>query len=200
MSLAWQWSGILLCFGCLAAAQSAPAPQLNDSGQISVDGKAVSYVIRHLPVSSFPDLPQPVRAELESRGCLIPQSYEAHQPENVVHGSLEHAGSADWAVLCSIGGTASIMVFFGSAPAKAYLLATAPETEHLQLNTASGVYGFNWAIDLASPQRIHEAATGMRHRPPVLDHDALADTVIDRHTIYHFFANNAWTLLDLPEK
>jgi hypothetical protein len=34
---------------------------------------------------------------------------------------------------------------------------------------------------------------------PLLDHDALADTVLDRRTIYHLFAKNAWTLVEIPE-
>jgi hypothetical protein len=191
---------MLLCMAGFAAAQTTPSPALDNSGSIIVDGKATPYMIRRLPVSSFPDLPQAVRAELESRGCLIPQSYEAHKPENVVRASLEHAGSADWAVLCSVDGTASLMVFFASAPSKPFAVASGPETEHLQRNTVTGAFGFNWAIDPASPQRIHEAATGRRTRPPVLDHDALADSLIDRRTVYHFYANNAWTLLDLPEK
>lgn len=198
--LYWAWIVLLLTLRSLAPAQSAPATALDNSGTITVDGKAMPYMIRHLPISSFPDIPQAIRADLESRGCLIPQTYEAHQPENVVRASLEHAGSADWALLCSVGGTASLMVFFADAPGKPHILAAAPETEHLQRNTTTGVYGFNWAIDVASPQRVHEAATGQRTRPPMLDHDALADSLIDRRTVYHFYTNNYWTLLDLPEK
>ena len=189
---------ILFLFAGFAVGQTAPS--LDDSGTITVDGKAVPYMIRHLPVDSFPGLPQNIRTELDSRGCLVPQSYVAHQPENVVHASFEHAGSMDWAVLCSTGGTVSLMVFFGDSPEKPYVLATAPETEHLQRNTTTGVYGFNWAIDPAGPQRIHDAATGQRARPQMLDHDALADSLIDRRTVFHFYVNNSWTLLDLPEK
>lgn len=201
----WRWDtplcwSLLLGFCFAAAAQAAPSPSLDTSGSITVDGKAVPYMVRHLPVSSFPALPPPIRTELESRGCLIPQSYEAHQPENVVHASLKQAGSTDWAVLCSVNGAVSLMVFFGDAPAQPSILASAPETEHLQRNYTTGIYGFNWAIDPATPQRIHDAAAGSRSRPPMLDHDALADSIIDRRTVYHFYANNAWTLLDLPEK
>ena len=193
------WSAVLL-IGCIAVAQSAPVSKLDDSGSISVDGKAVSYTIRHLPVSSFPDLPQPVSAELQSRGCLIPQTYEAHRPENVVRGRLQNASSIDWAVLCSRDGNVSLMIFFGGNAAQPAVLATSPETERLQLDTATGVYGFDWAIDIAGPQRVREAASGERSRPPVTDHDALADSVIDRRTVYHFYANKSWTLLDLPER
>ena len=61
--------------------------------------------------------PAPARrtGTAQRRGCLIPQTYEAHAPENVVHASLERPGSSDWAVLCSVNGTVSLLVFFSSS-------------------------------------------------------------------------------------
>ena len=120
-----------------------------------VDGQATPYLIRHLPVNSFPELPAAIGEQLNERGCLIPQTYEAHEPENVVHASLERQGSSDWAVLCSVKGTVSLLVFLdGSGPV---VLASAPETERLQAHDPSGVLGFNWGIDPATPERVHEA-------------------------------------------
>jgi hypothetical protein len=173
--------------------------QLDESGQIAVAGRAVAYRIRRLPVSSFPDLPAALAEELNRRGCLIPQTYEAHAPENVVHASLERAGSSDWAVLCSSQGTVTLLVSFASGPAKLLELATAPESERLQAHDRSGVLGFNWGIDPALPERIREAQAGLEPRPPSLDHDALADSIVDRRTVYHFYSKNTWTLLAMPE-
>ena len=39
----------------------------------------------------------------------------------------------------------------------------------------------------------------MEHHPPLLDHDALADTVLNQKTVYHFYAHNAWTVVDTTE-
>jgi hypothetical protein len=39
----------------------------------------------------------------------------------------------------------------------------------------------------------------MRHPPPRLDHDALADTLIDRHTVYHFYLKSAWIVLEMQD-
>lgn len=175
---------------------------LNESGLLNVDGRSVPYLIRHLPIDSFPDLPAAIQAELNRRGCLIPQTYEAHRPENVVHASLEGPRSSDWAVLCSAEGTVSLLVFFAGAsgrdPSDPFVLASAPETERLQAHGTGGVLGFNWGIDPASPQEVHDAQTGLVPRPPRIDHDALADSTVDHRTIYHFYAKNAWTLLDMP--
>jgi len=180
---------------------------LTEAGQVAVDGRSTPYLIRHLPVSSFPELPAGIVVLLNRRGCTIPQTYAAHHPENVVHASLEHAGSSDWAVLCSAEGTVSLLIFFdgaasaspGQTEKQPVVLASTPETQLLQPHDPSGVLGFNWGIDPASPQQVHEAQIGLEHRPPRVDHDALADSVVEHRTIYHFYANSAWTVLEMPD-
>ena len=176
-----------------------PQAQLTESGNVVTGGHSVPYLIRRLPVSSFPDLPAEVADVLDQRGCMIPQTFEAHHPENVVHASLEQAGSSDWAVLCSTHGTVLLLIFFGSDPARPQLLVSAREMERLQAHGPGGVLGFGWGIDPASPEQIREAQSGMEHRPPPVNHDALADSIIDGHTVYHFYAKHAWTQLDVPE-
>jgi hypothetical protein len=169
------------------------------TGQILFAGRSTPYFIRHLPVSSFPALPGGVRDELERRSCSIPQTYEAHRPENVVRANLEGRGESDWAVLCAAQGSVSLLVFFDGSSQSPTELASAPETERLQAHDSSGVLGFNWGIDPASPRQVAEAQTGLIPRPPVLDHDAIADEIVDHKTIYHFYAKGAWTLVKLPD-
>lgn len=188
----------------LAAGQNfAPQPDpnpLNSRGQVVLDGRSTPYLVRHLPVSSFPDLPQGVQAELEHRGCLIPQTYEAHHPENAVHGSFEKKGSSDWSVLCSERGTVSLLVFFASRdPGDPFVVASAPETERLHSHIGTSTLGFDWAIDRASPQQVHDAQASLPRHPAPIDHDALADSTVEGRTIYHFYAKSAWTLLDVPQ-
>ena len=173
--------------------------QLNESGEISVDGRLTPYLIRHLPVSSFPDLPFDIQTQLNLRGCLIPQTFEAYHPENVVHASLEHAGSSDWAVLCSAKGTVTLLVFFAGNATEPFVLASAQETERLEARTSGRTLGFDWGIDSTSPAQVHDAQSGLEPRPPLLDHDALSDSIVNHPTVYHFYGNNAWTLVDLPE-
>ena len=189
---------LLILFFCsmLMHTQENFSAPLNRSGQVLVDGHSIPYLIRHLPVTSFPQLPPAVESVLTRRGCLIPQTYEARQPENVVHASLQRRGSSDWAVLCSERGAVSLLVFFAGNLANPMVLASAPETERLQSHGSSNILGFNWAIDPASPEQVHEAQMEMRSPPPRIDHDALADSVVDQRTVYHFYSGNAWTLLD----
>jgi hypothetical protein len=180
----------------LAAQEISPASQLTERGEVVVGGRSVGYAIHRLPVNAFPELPPPIADQLEQRGCTVPQTYEAHKPENVVHASLERAGASDWAVLCSAKGTVSLLVFFASAFERPTVLASAAETERLQEHGASELLGFNWGIDSASPDRVHEAQSNMRHRPARPDHDALADSLIDHSTVYRFYSKGRWTVLD----
>jgi hypothetical protein len=188
----------LLAVPSLAVAQD-PNPLIT-AGNVEQEGHSVAYEVRHLPVSSFPNLPLDVAGQLTDRGCLIPQTYEARRPENVVHASLQHTGSSDWAVLCSSQGTVSLMVFFGAAPGQPLTLASAPETQRLQTHFGSGVLGFNWGIDPATPDAIHQAQIGLSPRPARIDHDALADSAVDRKTIYRFYARGSWSILDMPQE
>jgi hypothetical protein len=182
-----------------AVAQEAGNPQrLVESGQLEMAGQNVPYLIRRLPVNAFPDLPSEVVEQLNQRECMVPQSYEAHHPENVVRASLERAGSSDWALLCSVDGKVSLLVFFGSAPRRPTVLATLPEKDRLQRHDSSGVMGFDWAIDPATPEAVHQAQSGMERKPPRIDHDALADRMIDGKTRYRFFSKGRWMFLDMP--
>ena len=191
---------VLVCACVLVPAQlQLRPPQLNDSGQVVIDGHSTPYLIRRLPVSSFPELPNPVQEILNQRGCLIPQTYEAHQPENVIRARFERPGSLDWAVLCSAQGTVSLLVFFSSNPDQPFVLASAPETQRLQAHGSSGILGFNWGIDPATPNQVHQAQAGLTHQAPWVDHDALADSVVDHRANYHFYEKNAWTLLEMPQ-
>jgi len=194
----WLFLCVLAVFPGWGQQPDASSPRLVESGQVEVAGQSVQYLIRRLPVNSFPDLPDAVAEQLDQRQCLIPQSYQAHHPENVIHASLERAGSSDWAVLCSASGKVSLLVFFGSAEGKPAVLTTVPEKDRLQRHDSSGVLGFNWAIDPASPDAVHQAQSGLERKPRKIDHDALADSIIDHKTLYRFFAKGAWTFLDMP--
>jgi hypothetical protein len=182
----------------LSAQDASQSGQLNEHGNIVVDGRSVAYVIHRLPVNAFPQLPGPIAQQLEELGCMIPQTFEAHQPENVVHGSLEAAGTDDWAVLCSVKGTVSLLVFFAGSPERPMTLSTAKETQRLQDHGAREPLGFNWGIDRATPALVHDAQIGMMPRPVRPDHDALSDSVIEHRTICHFYSKGDWTLLDMP--
>jgi hypothetical protein len=188
--------GVVLAAICINSVAAQKHDAFTTSGVIAADGATRPYVVRHLPVSSFPALPTAVAAELNRRDCLIPQTYEAHGPENVIHGSFKRAASNDWAALCSVHGTVTLLVFFEGEEQSPAVLSSAAETARLEWNGASGKMEFDWGIDTATPELVHEAQTGMRRRPAKLDHDAIASSIINSETLYRFYSGMAWTLVD----
>ena len=196
-TLAYVWIARLIFVIVLGVGLARAQAGLVATGSVDRNGQARHYTVRHLPVSAFPELPAVVARGLTARGCAVPQTYEAHGPENVIRGSFERAGSEDWAALCSVDGNVSLLVFFASDLEKPAELATAPETARLQPGNG-GELGFNWAIDPATPERVQEAQKGMFPRPERLEHDAVADSVIEREAVYRYFANGAWGVVPLP--
>ena len=60
MILASRRTHLLLCLllaAVLASAQDFDLEHLVTRGQVTVDGQIHAYIVRHLPPSSFPDLP-----------------------------------------------------------------------------------------------------------------------------------------------
>lgn len=202
MTLSPRWTVVAAVFVLLAAlaadGQSNDLEQMTERGQVNVGNQSTPYIIRRLPVSSFPELPEGIQNALEERGCMIPQTYAAHRPENVIHASLERSGSTDWAVLCSTRGTVSLLVFFADEK-EPVVLASAAEKERLQAHGGDGVMGFDWGIDAATPRQVHDAQAGLTPRPAVVDHDALADETLGQKTAYHYFLRGSWSLLDMPQ-
>ena len=68
---------------------------------------------RRLPPSMFRRLPTPVRADLERRGCTVPQIWADTVSANVVTGHFRTTAKTDWAVLCSVHRVSIILVYLG---------------------------------------------------------------------------------------
>jgi hypothetical protein len=148
------------------------------------------YRIRLLPVSSFPQLPAPVVQQLDQRDCMIPQTYEAHQPENVIHGSFEKKGSDDWAVLCSVNHITTLYVFFQSDPGNALPLRHQPDTEWL---------GVEWSLDYGSAWGIATRPAHLMNPKSNADHDGIEDAFVEHSSTVHYFQNGQWTTLEADQ-
>lgn len=178
---------------------STPDPHLTERGTLLINGSTTPYLIRRLPISTFTELPTPIAAELTRRACMVPQSYQAHRPENVIHGAFESPTSTDWAVLCSANSRVTLLVFFASSSAATPItLDAADEKSLLQSHDPSGILGFNWGIDAATPAAVHEAQAALDHRPTPPTHDSVALTVLEHRTTYHFYNQGRWTDLEMP--
>ena len=190
--------------GVLAALSDGPASRrtsgfrtgpnrcerVESGSMVSADGKPVAYRIRLLPVSSFPDLPPAVATELNRRGCMIPQSFEAKQPENVIHGAFRAAGSSDWAALCSSQETTTLYVFIAGQRESPIALRSQADSEWLGAEPGSSVLGSAWGIAARSAADLR-ATPGLR-RGLAIDHDAIDDARLERSLVIHYFEAGRW--------
>jgi hypothetical protein len=76
--------------------------------------EAERRIVRLAP-TAFPELPGTVVQELKRRGCTIPQEAFAKKPGNVIQGQFAKVGQTDWAVLCSVKGVSTILVFWNGS-------------------------------------------------------------------------------------
>jgi len=153
--------------------------------------KADSRTQRLVP-SAFQNLPPAVRAELERRGCTIPQTYLNRTPHNVIRGEFSRAGQIDWAALCSHERVSSIVVFRGGDPKDVAEIAVRPDADFLQTVTADQI-GFSRAISAASPEYIRE-----HHRryggptPPSLPHAGINDAFVGKGSSVWYWHEGRW--------
>jgi hypothetical protein len=156
-------------------------------------GADVVYRIRLLPLASFPALPAAVSGQLQQKDCMVPQTYAARGPENVIRGAFEKKGSDDWAVLCSVNGATTLYVFLQSRPEEPVMLRHQPDWEWLG-SEAVGAYGSAWGISRRSPSQIRSSQLGRKGE--VIDHDGIEDAFIEHSSSVHYFQNGEWGVLE----
>ena len=176
------------------SSQNQPNAERVESGSVlSPDSKPLAYRIRLLPVSSFPNLPDSVAAELNRRGCMIPQSFEAKQPENVIHGAFRAAGSSDWAALCSIQATTTLYVFFSGQAESPVALRSQPDSAWLGAEPGSSTEGSAWGIAVRSAAELR--STPSLRRALTIEHDAIDDARLERSVVIHYYDAGRWLSL-----
>lgn len=180
------------------SATSVPSTEQIESGRVRLpSGAEIVYRIRLLPLASFPGLPPAVAAQLDQRKCMVPQTYEAHAPENVFHGALERKGSDDWAVLCSVNGATTLYVFFQSQFTAPIALRHQRDTEWLG-SQVLGAYGSAWGISLRRPSQFPIATSSAFANRGNLDHDGIEDAFVEKSSATHYFQNGSWITLESP--
>lgn len=179
----------------LVQAAVEQAKEQVETGQLNYSGKMLPYRIRRLPLAAFPDLPVPVLNALEQRQCMVPQTYAARRPENVIYGEFWQKGSRDWAVLCSHDGSTSLLVFRGNAIGLPVELASGKDTDRLQARL-NGSLGFAWGLDPAAPENVRRVA-GTKSGP--FDHDGIQVSIVERSSEIHYYQNGTWLHFDGAE-
>ena len=157
--------------------------------------KSAERQILRLSPSAFPKLPKKILADLKRRGCLIPQVPHDKEPHNVIKGEFARPGQTDWAILCSIGGVSSILVYWNGAAANPAQLAEMEDFGFLQ---ASGAEGIIYSRAIAPVDRAYILQHYQWYggtKPPPLDHQGIDDAFVEKGSVVFYFYGGKWLQL-----
>jgi hypothetical protein len=147
------------------------------------------------PPADFPELPANVVGELKRRGCTIPQEAFTKKPHNVIKGQFAKPGQTDWAVLCSRGGSSSILVFWNGSENNPSEIARMEDRIFLQGITPDQI-GYSRGVSPVGKDFI------MRHfqayggpTPPPIDHQGIDDAFIEKASVTHYYHAGKWLKL-----
>ncbi len=147
---------------------------------------------RRLPPSDFSDLPPKVRAELDRRGCTIPQVWIAEAHGNVVRGRFSDQSLEDWAVLCSRHRISTILVFWNGNPTTVDALAERPDYDFLQVVTP-GEIGFLRVLSVAVPETVRTHYEWYANTPPPsLTHEGIDDAFAEKGSTVWYWRDGRW--------
>ena len=177
-----RWLGLALLLAVAAIAQD-------------LDFKAAERKIVRLPPTAFPTLPKAVVAELQRRNCTVPQDAFSKTPGNVISGEFAKRGQKDWAVLCSVKGATSILVFWNGSASNPASLSSADDINYLQ-GLGGDKIGYSRGIGVVRSKFItdhYEAYGGPK--PPPIDHDGIDDAFLEKASVVQYFFNGKWLQL-----
>ena len=149
--------------------------------------------IQRLPPTAFVDeLPKQVVEELQRRGCTIPQGPLPKMPHNAIKGQFAKSSQTDWAVLCSINGVSSILVFWNGSANNPASIAQREDRTFLQTISADEI-GFSRGISPVDKEFImrHYRAYG-GPKPPPIDHQGIDDAFIGKASVTWYFFGGKW--------
>ena len=148
-----------------------------------------------LPPTEFSELPGTVVRELQRRGCTIPQEAYTKKRHNVIKGEFGKPGQSDWAVLSSVKGVSSILVFWNGSEKNPATVAPLEDRIFLQGITANQI-GFSRGITPVGKEFImrHYQAYGGT-KPPPIDHQGIDDAFIEKASVTWYFYEGKWLKL-----
>ena len=161
---------------------------------ISLTQSWSAQIVRLSP-AAFPELPTNLVRELQRRGCTIPQETFSKRRNNVIKGQFAKPGQLDWAVLCSVKGVSTILVFWNASGKNPDAIAPEEDGDNAQSN-APGRVGYSRGIGAVGRDFIirHYRAHG-GPKPPPIDHQGIDDAFIEKASVVWYFYEGQWLKL-----
>ena len=170
------------------------------SGVSTLHGQALNYdwdlaesQIQRLQPSELSELPEVLVAELQTRGCTIPQlGYPHPNSNNVIHGEFAEKGQTDWAVLCSKNRFSSILIFWGGSPENPSEIADFQDHIFLQ-GQGNGQILYSRALGVVGQEYIRDHYIKyIGPNPPPIDHEGIDDIFVEKASSVHYYNQGKW--------
>jgi hypothetical protein len=111
---------------------------------------------------------------------------------NVIRGQFAKPGQSDWAVLCSVDGISSILVFWNGAAKNPAVLSTGKDIDRLQ-GWVGDTIVYSCALSPQGKDYIleHYKAYG-GPKPPPVDHQGIDDAFYGKASVVRYFYKGQW--------
>jgi hypothetical protein len=157
--------------------------------------------IRKLQPGDVAGLPPEFVEKLNTRGCAIPQYGDvgraAGEPAtgaeatNVIHGEFARHGQEDWAVLCSKGGSSTIVIFWGKTTACPASLARLEDAHYLKRGKDKKVR-YSRSIRALGESDLGDRA-GIAGLKP-FSHEGIDDRFVGKSSAFFYCSRGKWKI------
>jgi hypothetical protein len=160
--------------------------------------------IRKLQPADVAELPPEFVEKLNARGCAIPQfGATGHagdtagagdttgSPANVIHGEFARRGQEDWAVLCSKGGSSTIVIFWGKTTACPASLARLEDAHYLKRGKDKKIR-YSRSIRALGENDLGDRA-GIAGLKP-LSHQGIDDRFVGKSSAFFYCSEGKWKI------
>jgi len=160
--------------------------------------------IRKLQPGDVAGLPPEFVEKLNARGCSIPQFGDvgrggdtgggpatAGEPTNVIHGEFARKGQEDWAVLCSKGGSSTIVIFWEKTTACPASLARLDDVHYLKRGKDKTVR--YWRSIRALGENDLDDRAGIAGLKP-MSHQGIDDRFVGKSSALFYCSEGKWKI------
>jgi hypothetical protein len=206
--------GLMMAGGVFATAGLCYAQQAKSAKPAAKRDSA----IRKLQPTDVSELPAAFVEKLNARGCVIPQFGEvghagstvgnssseaagesatadrpatAGEPTNVIHGEFARHGQEDWAVLCSKGGSSTIVIFWGKTTACPASLARLDDAHYLKRGKDKKMR-YSRSIRASGESDLGDRAGTAGLRP--FAHQGIDDRFVGKSSAFFYCSEGKWKI------
>ena len=166
--------GLALVISAVLAAAASAQPTLKEIQKEWPD-------LRYLEPKQVRELPALIKADLEKRGCKIPNFTKWDARHNVIQGQFLKPGQRDWAVLCRHQNKSSILIYPGSATADVQTVRSEDHDPYRVIHTITAF--------VLQKRAIRDKLTESQ---PRFDHDGIEDGPIQKAVIVLYYRDGEW--------